>query len=331
MKDKKGKVKKKFRRRRKSPISLKIERDNKMNKRKYTRKYLRLRNFILLRDNYTCQFWNCERPTGVKLSVHHIVKFASSKLLRQNKFNLVAICNTCAREHINGREKKFEARFKSIARRNYVIYKRDKKTKDEILEERKKYQQLPDGFVGYKYKSDDDITAEKKEEYYLRKTWRLIKFRTQNKTSNSYKNYGARGIKMYGAWIEDYEAFSKYILDTLGERPEDASIDRIDNDKGYEPGNIRWATASEQGQNRRTTVLDEEMVAVILILFYKCKFRHTDIVNKLNLPNRTLSSSVVLGKTWTNISYKYISIINNQEVVDRIKEKVENGKNKNNS
>lgn len=322
---------KKTGRRRKSGVALKIQADNKRNKRKYTRKYLRLRNFVLLRDNYTCQYWHCENPTGVKLTVHHIIRYSDSKSLRQNKFNLVSICNKCAREHINGREKKFEARFKIIARRNHLIYRRTKRTKEEILEERKKHQQLPDGFEGYTYKSDQDITKEKKEEYYLRKTWRLIKFRTQNRTSNSYKNYGARGIKMYGPWIEDYNAFAKYVLETLGDRPEEASIDRIDNDKGYEPGNVRWATASEQGQNRRTTVLNEEMVAVILILYYKYKFRHTDIVEKLNLPNRTLSSSVVLGKTWTNVSEKYISIINNQEVVDRILEKNKNGKAKHNS
>lgn len=307
-------------RRRKSGVALKIEADNKRNKRKYSRKYLRLRNFILLRDNYTCQFWKCERPTGVKLQIHHIVKFCESKALRQNKFNLVAICNTCAREHINGREKKFEARFKSIARRNYVIYKRDKKTKEQILEERKQYQQLPEGFSEYKYKTDEDITTEKKEEYYLRKTWRLIKFRTQNKTSNSYKNYGARGIKMFGPWIEDYGAFSKYVLETLGDRPEEASIDRIDNDGGYEPGNIRWATASEQGQNRRTTLLDEEMVAVILILFYKYKFKISMILDKMNIFSRSAVSGVVKCKTWCNISTRYKSIITDEKAIKFIEE-----------
>lgn len=319
-------------RRRKSGVALKIQADNKRNKRKYTRKYLRLRNFVLLRDNYTCQYWKCENPTGVKLTVHHIIKFCDSKSLRENKFNLVAICNKCARDHVNGREKKCEARFKSIARRNQLIYRRTKRTKEEILEERKRHQQLPDGFEGYKYKSDQDITKEKKEEYYLRKTWRLIKFRTQNKTSNSYKNYGARGIKMFGAWIEDYNAFSKYVLETLGDRPEEASIDRIDNDKGYEPGNIRWATASEQGQNRRTTILDEDMVAVILILFYKYKFKISKILDQMNIPSRSSVTGVVKCATWCNISIQYKSIITNDKALELLnKWEVKNGKNKHNS
>lgn len=325
MKEKKTKVKKKFRRRRKSPITLKIERDNKMNKRKYTRKYLRLRNFVLLRDNYTCQYWECKNPTGVKLGIHHIKKWCESKLLRQNKFNLVAICNKCAREHVNGREKKCEAKFKAIARRNQLIYRRTKRTKEEILEERKRHQQLPDGFEGYKYKSDQDITKEKKEEYYLRKTWRLIKFRTQNKTSNSYKNYGARGIKMFGAWIEDYNAFSKYVLETLGDRPEEASIDRIDNEKGYEPGNIRWATAEVQGQNRRSTILDEEIVAVILIFYYKYKMKISEILDRMNLPSRSSVQGAVKAKCWKNVCYKYKSIITDDKVLKTLEEyKVKN-------
>jgi hypothetical protein len=63
-------------------------------------------------------------------------------------------------------------------------------------------------------------------------------------------NYGGRGIKMCKEWEDSYLAF----LRDVGRRPtEYHSLDRIDNDKGYEPGNCQWATAKKQAQNRRTT------------------------------------------------------------------------------
>lgn len=63
---------------------------------------------------------------------------------------------------------------------------------------------------------------------------------------------------MHAPWINDFEEFLAYTMRHLGPRPsEKHSIDRIENDGHYEPGNIRWATTFQQAQNRSTSKLDD--------------------------------------------------------------------------
>lgn len=76
--------------------------------------------------------------------------------------------------------------------------------------------------------------------------------RCYNKKCKAYKNYGGRGIVVHESWINSYEAFRDDILNEIGPCPEGKSIDRIDNDRGYEPGNVRWATPLEQARNKRS-------------------------------------------------------------------------------
>jgi 5-methylcytosine-specific restriction endonuclease McrA len=306
-------------RRRKSTASLRINLANRLNKRKYSKRYLETMNYVKLRDLWSCQHPNCRKPTSVKLTIHHIQRYSDKKALREKRSNLISLCYDCHRA-VTGQEKKFENKFKIIARRNEREYRKNRKTKEQILAEQKKYQVLPDGFKSYEYKSDEEITKVKKEEYFLKRLHRLIRFRTQNKNSNSYKAYGGRGITMYPEWVKDYGAFEKYINENLGDRPEGSSIDRIDNDKGYEPGNIRWATPEAQGQNRRTNVLNEELVVVILILYYKQKMKIVDILEKLNLTNRSIINAVVKGTSWKNVTVKYKSIITDPKVLAKIEE-----------
>lgn len=79
------------------------------------------------------------------------------------------------------------------------------------------------------------------------KTWCGIKARCLNPNHPSYKQYGGRGISIFEDWITDPVSF----IDHVGQPPSsDHTLDRIDNTKGYEPGNVRWATAVEQANNK---------------------------------------------------------------------------------
>jgi len=81
----------------------------------------------------------------------------------------------------------------------------------------------------------------------LHKRWLAIRTRCNNPHDNNYKNYGAKGIKMCSEW-DDFEVFEKWAL-ANGYKPE-LTIDRLKNDKGYEPGNCRWTTKLIQAQHR---------------------------------------------------------------------------------
>lgn len=64
----------------------------------------------------------------------------------------------------------------------------------------------------------------------------------------SFYRYGGRGITVCQEWAGSFEDFYRHV----GPRPSaEHSIDRIDNERGYEPGNVRWATKVEQSHNRR--------------------------------------------------------------------------------
>jgi hypothetical protein len=73
-----------------------------------------------------------------------------------------------------------------------------------------------------------------------------MKSRCSNEKHPQYEDYGARGISVCERWMD----FPNFLAD-MGEPQPGLSIDRINNDGNYEPGNCRWATQSEQNANRR--------------------------------------------------------------------------------
>jgi len=81
--------------------------------------------------------------------------------------------------------------------------------------------------------------------------WKAMRRRCYRPSCADFQNYGGRGITVAAEWLNSYDTFLAYV----GRRPSPKhSIDRIDNDRGYEPGNVRWATAKEQARNRRRSV-----------------------------------------------------------------------------
>ncbi len=81
-------------------------------------------------------------------------------------------------------------------------------------------------------------------------SWVSAKSRTTNPKVVYWDSYGGRGITMCKEWRDNFLAFYKY----MGPRPPGHSLDRIENDGNYEPGNVRWATRKQQMRNTRAVL-----------------------------------------------------------------------------
>lgn len=81
------------------------------------------------------------------------------------------------------------------------------------------------------------------------KSWSAMKERCQRASSKDYEEYGGRGIQVCERWRE----FANFLAD-MGERPPGTTLDRIDVNGNYEPGNCRWAVSTVQQGNRRNCI-----------------------------------------------------------------------------
>lgn len=112
-------------------------------------------------------------------------------------------------------------------------------------------------------------------------TWRTMTQRCTNPKATKFENYGGRGITVCERW----RVFNNFLAD-MGERPLDRSLDRIDSDGNYEPGNCRWATHVEQNRNRRGIVWVEANGERLCL---------TDWAARLGMASRTISLRLSAG------------------------------------
>jgi hypothetical protein len=80
-------------------------------------------------------------------------------------------------------------------------------------------------------------------------SWSSAKYRSSNSNAKDFDRYGRKNIFMCERWRNSFENF----LFDMGERPPNTTLDRIDNSKGYKPGNCRWASVYEQARNKTST------------------------------------------------------------------------------
>lgn len=81
------------------------------------------------------------------------------------------------------------------------------------------------------------------------KSWRAMIQRCCDSKNVAFKNYKERGITMCERWLK-----FDFFLEDMGKRPKGTTLDRINNNGNYEPGNCRWATPKQQGRNTRVNV-----------------------------------------------------------------------------
>ncbi len=122
--------------------------------------------------------------------------------------------------------------------------------------------------------------------------WHSMITRCHCPTVSNYASYGGRGILVCDRW----RTFENFLAD-MGEAPaERRSPDRIDNEKGYEPGNVRWASMAEQARNRRNNKLTVDRAATIRARAATGE-DHTKIATDYGV-SRRMVGMVATGKRW---------------------------------
>ena len=98
------------------------------------------------------------------------------------------------------------------------------------------------------------VVGENRKKHPVYKVYHAMLQRCNNPDNEYYLYYGGRGIQVCERW-QGLKGFNHFIED-MGERPKGLTLERINNDGNYEPGNTKWATRQEQAINRRTPLIN---------------------------------------------------------------------------
>lgn len=120
--------------------------------------------------------------------------------------------------------------------------------------------------------------------------WCGARYRCTQEKGASWHNYGGRGIRMCERWMNSFENF----LDDVGPKPTPRhSLDRINNDGNYEPGNVRWATRSEQALNTRNRTSERRHADNCIKLLLRQGFTRNVIVRSLGVKPHVVDKVVL--------------------------------------
>lgn len=103
--------------------------------------------------------------------------------------------------------------------------------------------------IGHRNRAHGHAVGGKSSAEY--RAWSGMRGRCYNKSSQHFKDYGARGITVCDEWRNSFEAFYR----DMGPRPRGMTIERKNNDLGYSKANCIWATHTDQMRNRRSVVM----------------------------------------------------------------------------
>lgn len=112
----------------------------------------------------------------------------------------------------------------------------------------------------------------------LYNTWAAMKQRCNNANHQAYKDYGGRGIKVCKQWEKSYVVFKIWAL--LHGYKDRLTIERTDNNKGYEPLNCQWITKGEQSKNKRSNKLSIKKAQQIRNLYFNVKIEQ-ELLSKI--------------------------------------------------
>jgi hypothetical protein len=126
-------------------------------------------------------------------------------------------------------------------------------------------------------------------EYYA---WQSAIQRCHNPNDVQYKNYGNRGIQVWIGWRKSFKLFLNY----MGPKPEGLTLERINNDGNYEPGNCKWATYKEQMNNCRINKPDRDRE--IYDLYKSGRFSQQQLAFIYGIHQTNVSRAIVRGEQY---------------------------------